>query len=444
MKISIFGLGYVGCVSAGCLAKEGHTVIGVDINQTKVDMVNTGKSPIIENGLDETLESVTGSGNAGAGSLIATTDEVKAVLDTDTSMICVGTPSKDNGDLDINYVLNCAKTIGKALKQKDRYHVVVARSTMLPGTCENDIIRTIEYYSGKRTGKDFGMVMNPEFLREGTSIHDFYHPSVTVVGAFDQRSGDTVVEMYYFLDAPVVRTTIKTAEMVKYACNSFHGLKVAFANEIGVICKAMEIDSYAVMDIFCMDDKLNLSAYYLKPGFAFGGSCLPKDIRALTYRARRLDLDVPLLQSIMESNRQHIERFAEKVVKTGKKKICILGLSFKAGTDDLRESPLVILTEMLIGKGMDLMIYDRNVSLARLVGANKEYIERGIPHISTLMTEDMQAAVDHGDVIIIGNKDDAFVGIAEDGRCNGKIVYDLVRIIGDLSNINPGYEGIAW
>ena len=431
-------------MSAGCLAREGHTVIGVDVNLTKVDMINAGKSPIVEKGLDEILASVTGAGKTGSGSLLATTDEEKAVLDTDISLICVGTPSKNNGDLDITYILNCAKAIGAGLRQKDHYHVVVARSTMLPGTCENEIIRTLEYHSGKHAGKDFGVVVNPEFLRESTSIDDFYNPPVTVFGELDAQSGDTVEGMYHFLEAPIVRTTIKTAEMVKYACNSFHGLKVAFANEIGMICKGMNIDSHAVMDIFCMDDKLNLSSYYLKPGFAFGGSCLPKDLRAINYRAKRLDIELPLLQSIMESNRRHIEALAEKVIRTGKKKISILGLSFKAGTDDLRESPLVILTEMLIGKGMDLIIYDRNVSLARLVGANKEYIERGIPHISSLMTEDFQEALDHGDVIIIGNKAKAFTDILNHENWEDKIIYDLVRVDNKIDELNCEYEGIAW
>lgn len=444
MKISIFGLGYVGCVSAACLAKEGHDVIGVDVNQTKVDMINQGSSPIVEKDLDTILKEVVGNVSSAKGSLIATSDEEKAVLDTDVSLICVGTPSKDNGDLDITYVLKCAEDIGAGLKKKDSYHVVVARSTMLPGTCEDEIVRTIEYHSGKRAGKDFGLVMNPEFLREGTSIEDFYDPPVTVIGELDNRSGDEVEGMYHFLSAPVVRTTIKTAEIVKYASNSFHGLKVAFANEIGLICKAMNIDSHAVMDIFCMDNKLNLSSYYLKPGFAFGGSCLPKDLRAITYRAKRMDLDLPLLQSIMESNRRHIERFAEKVIKNGRKKISILGLSFKSGTDDLRESPLVILTERLIGKGMELKIYDKNVSLAKLVGANKEYIERGIPHISTLMSEDMDEVINHGEVIIIGNKSKAFTEVLNNEKCNGKVIYDLVRVTDHLHKTNELYEGIAW
>ena len=442
LKISIFGLGYVGCVSAACLAKEGHQVIGVDVNQIKVDLINQGQSPIVEKGLDKVLFEVINDNHK--GSLIATTDEEKAVVDTDVSLICVGTPSRANGDLDISFLLKCAEGIGSGLKKKSGYHVVVARSTMLPGTTENELIRSIEYRSGKRAGKGFGVVMNPEFLRESTSIQDFYNPPVTVIGELDAQSGDAAEAMYHFLEAPVVRTTIKTAEMVKYACNSFHGLKVAFANEIGMLCKGMNIDSHAVMDIFCMDDKLNLSAYYLKPGFAFGGSCLPKDLRAITYRAKRLDIELPLLQSIMVSNRRHIEAFAEKVVRTGMKKIGILGLSFKAGTDDLRESPLVILTEMLIGKGMDLKIYDKNVALAKLIGANKEYIERGIPHISSLMSDDIDAVVEHGGIIIIGNNSPEFtemLNIAENGE---KTIFDLVRINHVDGENLPGYEGIAW
>jgi len=444
LKISIFGLGYVGCVSAACLAKEGHTVIGVDVNPVKVEMINQGISPIIEKNLDTLLAEVVRSNRASGGSLMATTDEQKAVMDTDLSLICVGTPSRDNGDLDITHVLKCTEGIGGGLKRKNAYHVVVARSTMLPGTCEQEIVRTIEYRSGKRVGRDFGMVMNPEFLRESTSIQDFYNPPVTVIGEYDARSGDAAAAMYHFLSAPVVRTSIRTAEMVKYANNAFHGLKVAFANEIGLICKKMGIDSHAVMDIFCMDDKLNLSAYYLKPGFAFGGSCLPKDLRAITYRARQVDLDVPVLQAIMASNRLHIERFADKVIKTGKRKIGILGLSFKAGTDDLRESPLVILTEMFIGKGLDLKIYDKNIALARLMGANKEYIEKGIPHISSLMSEDLAEVISHGEVIIVGNGSKEFACALAEMKDDGKVVFDLVRAVDVSAGAPSGYDGIAW
>ena len=442
MRISVFGLGYVGCVSAACLAKEGHEVVGVDVNQDKVDMINAGRSPIIEKGLDELLQQVTAPGCA-AGRLSATADSRRAVADTEVSMICVGTPSRPSGDLSLDYVRNCAREIGQGLHGKDDYHVVVTRSTMLPMSVEEVVVPEVEVHSSKRAGDDFGAVMNPEFLREGTSMHDFYDPPMTVIGQLDQRSGDTVEAVYHFLTAPVVRTEIRTAEMVKYACNAFHALKVSFANEIGAICKTLEIDSHAVMDIFCMDKKLNLSSYYLKPGFAFGGSCLPKDLRAVNYQAKRADVDAPLLRSIMESNRVHLERAVDHIVALGKRRVGILGLSFKAGTDDLRESPMVTLTETLIGKGFELKIYDRSVSLARLVGANKDYIEHQIPHISSLMCDDIEEIVGWVEVLVVGNRDDEFAAALTRSGTSAA-VYDLVRILDSQRERPEGYEGICW
>ena len=442
MKISIFGLGYVGSVSAACLAREGHDVIGVDPNITKVDLINQGKSPIIEKDLENILAEVVVS-EQNQGSLTATSDGVKAASNTEISLICVGTPSNDNGSLKLDYIKSCAQEIGKGIKKRDSYHVVVARSTMLPGTVEDIIIKEIEYHSGKKAGLDFGAVMNPEFLRESTSIDDFYHPSVTVIGELDKKSGDMVEQMYHFLDAPFERTDIKTAEMIKYANNSFHGLKVTFGNEIGTLCKEMGIDSHRVMDIFCMDDKLNLSPYYLKPGFAFGGSCLPKDLRAINYKAKNLDIDVPLLNSIMKSNQAHIDRVIKSIILSGKKRIGILGLSFKAGTDDLRESPVVILTETLIGKGFDIKIYDKNVAMASLIGANKEYIKRGIPHISSLMVDNIDEVMEHADLIIIGNKSEEFVEILNKYD-HDKQIFDLVRLTRQLDNVGNNYTGICW
>lgn len=441
MNIAVFGLGYVGCISAACLAREGHHVIGVDPNQTKVDMINRGRSPIVEKDIDTILHEIVKEGK-GKGTLTATTDGKRAVIETEISLICVGTPSQLNGDLDLAYVTRCAQEIGMGLKQRQAYHVVVARSTMLPGSVEK-VIREVEYRSGKKVGQDFGAAMNPEFLREGSSVEDFYHPAITVIGGFDTKSGDYVEQMYAFLDAPIARTDIRTAEMIKYANNAFHGLKVAFANEIGVICKALNIDSHQVMNIFCMDHKLNLSPYYLKPGFAFGGSCLPKDLRAITYRAKDKDLQVPVLQSVLESNRRHIERAIQAILTTGKKKIGILGLSFKPGTDDLRESPMVTLIETLLGKGCKIRIYDKNVSLARLVGANKEFIEKEIPHISSLMAEKLNDVVSHAEILIIGHRDPEFAEILSH-LPEDIVIYDLVRLSNDLSFVPKGYEGICW
>ncbi len=443
MKISVFGLGYVGCVSSACLAKEGHDVIGVDVNQVKVDIINDGKSPIVEKDLEEMIKSAVSGEDKRNGHLRATTNSVEAVLDSDISLICVGTPSKHNGSLKLDIVKKCTSDIGMGLKNKATYHVVVARSTMLPGTVEEIIIPELERQSLKKVGSDFGVAVNPEFLRESSSIYDFYNPPMTVIGECDERSGDIVERMYHFLDVPLVRTDIKAAEMVKYASNVFHGLKVSFANEIGNICKAIGVDSHKVMEIFCMDGKLNLSSYYLKPGFAFGGSCLPKDIRALTYKAKELDVEVPLIGSLLSSNRQQVENVVNKVVRSGKKNIGILGLSFKAGTDDLRESPLVTLVETLIGKGFKIKIYDKDVSIAKLFGANKEYIEKEIPHISSLMASKVEDVLNHGDLIIIGNKSDEFKSAL--AMCkDGQLIYDLVRISDDLDNVPEGYEGICW
>ena len=445
MKISVFGLGYVGCISAACLAKEGHEVIGVDVNQMKVDMMRSGKSPIVEKDINEILQEVVhATGQSGLGSLETTTNATDAVKNTDLSLICVGTPSRPNGSLGLEYVKSCARDIGEGLKEKDDYHVVVGRSTMLPGSIENTIIKNVEEVSGKKAGTDFGAVMNPEFLREGSSVFDFYNPPVTVIGELDRKSGDAVQEMYAFLDAPLVRTDIRTAEMVKYANNTFHGLKVAFANEIGAICKTLNIDSHKVMELFCMDHKLNLSAYYLKPGFAFGGSCLPKDLRAITYQAKIKDVEVPVLQSIMESNFKHIDRAIERIIHSGKKKIGFLGLSFKPGTDDLRESPLVTVIETLIGKGFDIKIYDKNVAVARLFGANREFIEKGIPHISSLMAATLDEVHAHAELLVIGHRSPEFQESITYAETEGKTIYDLARIADELTDMPSGYEGICW
>lgn len=437
MKLSVFGLGYVGCVSAACFAKEGHEVWGVDVNPTKVEIINSGRSPIVEAGVGDLInEMVT------LGRLRATTDSAEAVRNSELSLICVGTPSNQNGSLDLAYVKRVCQEIGAALEKKRERHTVVIRSTMLPGTIEGVVIPTLEVYSGKKVGRDLGVSINPEFLREGPSLKDFYAPPFTLIGADEEDVAAGVRRLYSNIEAPLYVTSIRAAEMVKYACNCFHALKVSFANEIGNICKALGIDSYEVMDVFCQDKKLNLSSYYLKPGFAFGGSCLPKDLRAITYKAKEVDVEVPVLSSILQSNRRQVERAYEMVLQTGKKRIGILGFSFKAGTDDLRESPMVSLIEMLIGKGMQLSIYDRDVSLARLFGANKEYIEREIPHISQLMRASIKEVMESADVLVIGNKAEEFREIESQLR-GDQLVIDLVRLFdGQLKQ--GEYEGICW
>ncbi len=436
MRLSIFGIGYVGCVSAACFAKAGHDVIGVDVNPTKVEIINSGRSPIVEAGIDELISQM-----VAAGRLRAVTCSCEAIKESDISLVCVGTPSNANGSLNLKHVQHVCQEIGAALKNKSERHTVVIRSTMLPGTIENLVVPTLEEHSGKKAGRDFGVCINPEFLREGSSLKDFYAPPFTLIGADTDETARMVSALYTDIQAPLLVTQLKTAEMVKYACNCFHALKVSFANEIGNICKAAGIDSHEVMEVFSQDTKLNLSPYYLTPGFAFGGSCLPKDLRAINYKAKQLDVEVPVLSSILTSNRLQIERAVDMVLQTGKKRIGVLGFSFKAGTDDLRESPMVTLIETLIGKGLQLAIYDRDVSLAKLFGANKEYIEREIPHISQLMRSSVDEVIVDSEVIVIGNKADEFRSI-ESRTYDGRIVLDLVRIFDRTSDGN--YEGICW
>lgn len=434
----MFGLGYVGCVSAGCLGRNGHKVMGVDISQNKVDIINSGKSPVIEKDIDEIIKEVVKSRK-----LISTTDAGEAVENSEISMICVGTPGKDNGSLDLSHVKRVCREIGSGLRQKDAYHVVAVRSTVLPGSVEGEVIPTIEETSGKKAGVDFGVCMNPEFMREGSSVYDFYHPPMIVIGELDKRSGDSVEHIYADIDAPVIRTSIRVAEMIKYVNNAFHSLKVCFANEIGNICKKLGIDSHDVMEIFCMDKKLNLSPYYLKPGFAFGGSCLPKDLRALLYKGRREDLKLPLLDSILESNENQIKTGIDLIRKTQKKKIGIFGFSFKPGTDDLRESPMVELIETLLGKGYKISIYDKNVSIARIFGANKQYIEKEIPHISSLMCSSVEEVLSRSEVLVIGNNSEEFKEIPKLMK-KGQIIIDLVRIVNRKNEAKSEYEGICW
>lgn len=437
MRISIFGLGYVGAVSAGCLAGDGHEIIGVDPNQTKVDLINKGSSPIIEKDIGEMIAV------ASADRLLRATGDVReAVMGSDMSLICVGTPSQSNGNLNLSHVRMVCEQIGAAIKDKNAFHVVAARSTMLPGSMRNVVIPTLEEFSGKQAGTGFGVCNNPEFLREGTAVYDYYNPPKTVIGESDTRAGDMLVQLYAKMNAPLIRTDVETAEMVKYTDNNWHALKVAFANEIGNICKAVGIDGHKVMEIFCQDTKLNLSSYYMRPGFAFGGSCLPKDVRALTYKGKSLDLDLPVLNAIMPSNRRQIEKAIAMITDKGHRRVGILGFAFKAGTDDLRESPMVDVIEYLIGKGYDLRLYDKNVNLAALTGANREYILNHIPHISKLMVESMDEVLELTETIVIGNGAEEFRGVP--GRLRpGQVVVDLVRISKERSQPEK-YDGICW
>lgn len=437
MKISIFGLGYVGAVSAGCLASDGHEVIGVDPNQTKVDIINKGVAPIIEKDIGNMIADA-----VQCGRLRATRDVREAVLASEISLICVGTPSQLNGNLDLSYVRRVCEEIGSALREKKDFHVVVARSTMLPGSMRSVVIPVLEEYSGKKVGVDFGVCNNPEFLREGTAVHDYYNPPKTVIGETDTKAGEMLVQLYEKMDAALIRTDVETAEMVKYTDNNWHALKVAFANEIGNLCKALGIDGHKVMEIFCQDTKLNLSPYYMKPGFAFGGSCLPKDVRALTYKGRSMDVEMPILNAILPSNQYQIQKGINMVMGYGKRKVGFLGFAFKAGTDDLRESPVVDVIEALIGKGFELKLYDKNVNLAALTGANKDYIMNHIPHISRLMVETMDEVLEFAEVVVIGNGSAEFNPVLDRTKSD-QVVVDLVRISPSQSKAGY-YDGICW
>jgi GDP-mannose 6-dehydrogenase len=439
MNVSVFGLGYVGSVSAASFAADGHSVIGVDVNPDKVASLNEGRSPIVEKGLDELIRD-----NAANGRLRATTSTREAVHATDLSLICVGTPSRKNGSLDLTYLERVCEQIGESLRDKPDYHVVVVRSTVLPGTTHGVVIPALERTSGKEYGTGFGVAVNPEFLREGTAIHDFRQPPMTLVGHNYQSDAAPTTALYDKVDAEMVTTSIRTAEMIKYASNTWHALKVCFANEVGNLCKRLEIDSHDVMDIFCKDEKLNLSSYYMKPGVAFGGSCLPKDVRAMQYRAKEVDLDMPVIQAILGSNQLQIQHAIDLIADTGSKKIGLLGFSFKAGTDDLRESPIVILAEALLGKGYQLSIYDKNVSIARLVGANKDYINKQIPHLSSLLSESLDEVIEKSDVLVVGNGAPEFGEALKKTRPDQKII-DLFRVKGlDRADVRADYTGICW
>ncbi|MFW6691140.1 nucleotide sugar dehydrogenase [Streptomyces sp. MAR4 CNX-425] len=441
MRISVFGLGYVGCVSAASLAGRGHEVIGVDVNPAKVDLVTEGRAPVVEERLGELVAETVRT-----GALRATGDVREAVAASDVSLVCVGTPSAPNGSLCTTYLERVTEQIGAALAERagrGRRHTVVFRSTMLPGTCLNLLVPLLEKYTGGTAGVDFGVAVNPEFLREGTSVRDFLDPPKTVIGQLDPASGDVVAELYDGLPGPVFRVQVPTAEAIKYADNAFHGLKIGFANELGAVCQALGVDSHQVMEVFLADRKLNISPAYLRPGFAFGGSCLPKDLRSLVHAAQRADVSVPILAHVLPSNSDHLQRAVELVERTGKRRAGLLGLSFKPGTDDLRESPLVELAERLFGKGYDLRIYDANVNLSRLLGANRAYVETRLPHLAQLLADSVHEVLDHAEVCLVGTRDPAVLAALP--RRGGPVLIDLVRLPdAEARRAEPEYVGLAW
>jgi len=438
-SISVFGLGYVGCVTAACLAEKGNSVTGVDLNPDKVRLLDSGQSPILEPGMQPLAQQAHRSCR-----LHATSDTQSAIAETEISFVCVGTPSLRSGKLDLSYLERVCREIGRALTHKADYHVVVIRSTVLPGTTETVLLPLLEQSSGKRAGKDFGVCMNPEFTREGSAVDDFFNPGITILGTQHPRDAAILREVYCWVPGEVFETSLAVAEMVKYSCNAWHAVKVSFANEMGRLCRLLGVDAEQATRIFCSEQRLNISPAYLKPGFAFGGSCLPKDLRALTHRAKELDLTLPLLQSVLESNDEHLESAVEMVLKTGKRNIAVLGLSFKAQTDDLRESPQVRLCKRLLGEGCQLRIWDESVSLGKLIGSNRQYIDEVIPHIGSLLCGNIAEAVKGAEVVVV-----ATTGIGQSDRESvlrpEQIVIDVINLDKDKRPKGiPSYQGICW
>ncbi len=437
MRITVIGLGYVGSVSAACLADAGHRVLGADPNMAKVAPINDGCTPVTEAGLDELI-----AAGVAAGRLQATPDTAEAVARSEVSLVCVGTPSRPDGSLDLAGVERACSEIGAGLARRQGYHVVVFRSTVLPGTTRQVILPLLEAASGKTAGREFGLIYNPEFLRESSAIWDYHNPPRTVIGEDEEIAGEVAASLYAGVKGPLIRTSYETAEMVKYADNAWHALKVAFGNEIGNLSKALELDSHEVMEIFCRDTKLNISSAYLRPGFAFGGSCLPKDLRALLSRARELGQETPLLGSILPSNAQQVERGVALIAGKGRRRIGVLGLSFKAGTDDLRESPLVSLVAKLLERGLDVRVYDPSLDLARLTGANLEFVRRALPQIDALLVKNLELVLDHGEVIVVGNGDPEFRTLGT-RLSPQQIVVDFVRL-DSLEHMPGRYDGVNW
>ncbi len=438
MDISIFGLGYVGAVSLACLARDGHRVIGVDVDQAKLDLIASGKTPVVEEGMVNLMRDAVASGRVSV-----TRDTRDAVMRSSISLVCVGTPSAPNGSQNQSAMLGLAEDLGAVLHDKSAQHVIVFRSTLVPGTVEDVLRPIIEERSGKKDGVDFHICFQPEFLREGTSIRDYDKPPFTIVGANSEAASAPLRELFGHLPCEFHTTSIRAAEMVKYCCNNFHALKITFANETARVCEAMGVDPFEVMDLVCQDRQLNISPAYLKPGFAFGGSCLPKDLRATMYFAKMHDVDLPVHGAILGSNRSHIDHAIAKVMETGKRRIGMIGLSFKTGTDDLRESPLVLLAEHFIGKGLELLVYDPEVHLSRLLGANRRFIEQHVPHIGALMRSEIDAVVGPSEVIVVGLNDRSTIDALRQNVRPGQLILDLVGIPGP-ERVNGEYVGLCW
>jgi GDP-mannose 6-dehydrogenase len=438
VKISVFGLGYVGAVSLVCLARDGHHVVGVDVDTAKLELIRAGRTPVVEEGMVDLMAEVAASGRVSVAN-----NAHEAILRTDVSLVCVGTPSAPNGSQDQSALIRFCEQVGTVLARKTTQHVLVFRSTIVPGTIEDVLIPLIEKTSGLKAGEDFHVAFQPEFLREGSSIRDYDHPPFTIVGSTSEFAIATLRELFGHLPCELHETSIRAAEMVKYCCNNFHALKITFANETARLCDALNVDPFEVMDLLCKDKQLNISKAYLRPGFAFGGSCLPKDLRATLHLAKQRDVELPMLGSVLTSNRLQVEKAVEKVLATERRRVGFIGLSFKTGTDDLRESPLVALAEQLIGKGISLLVYDPDVHLSRLLGANRRFIEQRVPHIGSLIRPDLQEVVTHSDVLVVGL---AHAGIFKELRGfvrRDHVVIDLARIP-DARDWPCTVDGLCW
>ncbi len=438
MKISVFGLGYVGAVSLACLSRDGHEVIGVDVDQAKLDLIADGRTPVVEEGMVDLMAQAVASGR------VAVTQHAEVALKaSQMSLVCVGTPAAANGSQDQSALLRVAHDIGLAMQATAFPHVVVFRSTLVPGTVEEILLPILEKESGKKEGEGFHVCFQPEFLREGTSIRDYDRPPFTIVGARSAVATETLRALFGHLPGQFYATSIRAAEMVKYCCNNFHALKITFANETARLCEALGVDAFEVMDLVCRDTQLNISPAYLKPGFAFGGSCLPKDLRATTYLAKMRDVELPMLAAILPSNRLHLDHAIAKVMSSGRRRVGMIGLSFKAGTDDLRESPLVLLAEHFIGKGLGLLVYDPDVHLSSLLGANRRFIEQHVPHIGCLLRRDIEKVIVDSDILVVGlNDPETITGLARHARPD-QIVLDLVNIR-ERANLRAQYVGLSW
>ncbi|WP_159684831.1 nucleotide sugar dehydrogenase [Cognatazoarcus halotolerans] len=438
MNLSIFGLGYVGAVSLACLARDGHNVIGVDIEPAKLSLIREGKTPVVEEGMIELMAAV-----AASGRVSVTSDVAAAVGDSEISLICVGTPSAANGSQDQSAALRLAKDLGAAIRNKTQPHVFVFRSTLVPGTVEDVLRPIIERESGKKDGEGFHLCFQPEFLREGSSIRDYDRPPFTVVGSNHPYAIGKLKDLFGHLPCEFHVTSVRAAEMLKLCCNNFHALKITFANETARLSHALGVDPFEVMELVCKDKQLNISPAYLKPGYAFGGSCLPKDLRATMHLAKQRDVELPMLGGILDSNRQHVELALHHILSTGKRKVGMIGLSFKTGTDDLRESPLVTLAEQLIGKGLDLLVYDPEVHLSRLLGANKSFIERHVPHIGRLIREDINEVIDNSELLIVGLSGGAVSDAVQARATAEHTIVDLAHMT-DVKGVVPNYIGLCW